>query len=142
MRRNWFVLGLLVAVVFLQSFMLKSDEKIQFRDASWNEIGKDAKSEEKLIFVMVTASWCPVCKRMEKTLSDTKVGEFYNEKFVSTRFDSDNTMQNMRATNWGMAKVPGMIFLDQKKHVIHTASGFKDAAGMLKEAQIALDKMK
>jgi thioredoxin-related protein len=140
MRRNWLLMVAFSIFLLSQSFMLKSDEKIRFRDDSWNEIGKVAKAEEKIIFVMITANWCPVCKKMEKVLDDSKIGEFYNQNFISTRFYDDNTMQKLRADNWGVNKVPAMVFLDQKRNVIHKAQGYKDPAAMLAEAKLALEK--
>ncbi len=142
MRKNWFLVAAFGAILLLQSFIVKSDEKINFRDETWNDISKVAKAEEKIIFVMVTAGWCPICKRMEKVLDDTQLGEFYNQNFVSTRFYDNNTMQKLRAENWGVAKVPAMVFLDKKRNVIHKAQGYKDPAAMLAEAKTALEKAK
>lgn len=140
MRKNWLLIAAFSVFILFQSFMLNGDEKINFRDEPWNEIGKVAKAEEKIIFVMVTANWCPVCKKMEKVLDDPKLGEFYNQNFISTRFYDDNAMQKFRADNWGVVKVPAMVFLDQKRNIIHKANGYKDPAAMLAEAKLALEK--
>jgi hypothetical protein len=51
-------------------------------------------------------------------------------------------MTNMRVTNWGVKTVPTMVFLDKNKKVVHMVSGFKTKEQMIKEAQIALSKMK
>ncbi|MGZ5243461.1 MAG: thioredoxin family protein [Bacteroidia bacterium] len=140
MRRNWLFIFAMCAVFFLQSFAVNSDEKINFRVESWGDIGKVAKAEEKLIFVMISANWCPVCKKMEKVLDDAKIGGFYNENFISTRFFDDNAMQKFRADNWGVVKVPAMVFLDEKRNIIYKTNGYKDPAAMLAEAKIALEK--
>lgn len=141
MRKNLFVWGGIFAAVLMQSFMLKSDDKINFRETRWSEIGKNAKNEEKMIFVMVTTDWCGVCRKMEKVLKSGDVGHFYNRQFVNTRFDGDNTVQQFRASNWGVSAVPAMIFLDKNRNVVHKVQGYRDTKGMLKEAEIALSKM-
>src|SRR5687768_17316036 len=115
------------AALFLQSFSLKSDQKVRFRDYSWTDIGRSAKSQDKMIFVLVTGDYCTSSRKMKRVLADKKVGEFYNKNFVSTNFDAENFAQYYRASNWGVSSVPAMVFLDKNRNVIHTVEGFKNA---------------
>ncbi len=137
MSKIFFALLLSTAFLF-QSFT--SDKKIKFRENGWSEIGKAAKTEDKMIFVLVTGDYCSASRKMKRVLQDGKVGEFYNKNFVSTNFDAENFIQHYRASNWGVTSVPAMVFLDKNRKVIHKKEGFLNAEGMLKEAQEAMAK--
>ncbi|RYD82746.1 MAG: thioredoxin family protein [Sphingobacteriales bacterium] len=140
MSKKWFVFASFCLFVTMQSFVLKSDKSVRFRQAAWNEIGKDAKAESKMIFVMVIADYCGVCKKMQNVLADESVGSFYNQNFINTAFDVENPMQQFRASNWGVTGVPAMVFLDQKKNVVYKIQGYKNPEAMLKAAKTALAK--
>ncbi|MGZ5283416.1 MAG: thioredoxin family protein [Bacteroidia bacterium] len=133
--------GLFSTAMLLQSFLMDT-ESINFRKTTWNEIGRNARTEKKMIFVIVKAEWCPACKKMQRVTNDGKVGKFYNQQFVNTTFDADNLMQYYRASNWGITTVPALIFLDERRNVIHKVEGLRTPAGMIEEAAIALEKRK
>lgn len=75
-------------------------------------------------------------------MTDKRVCEFYNKNFISTKFDADNFLQFYRASNWGISKVPAMVFLDKNRNVIHKAEGYLDAQGIIAEGEIALENLK
>lgn len=137
MFRIHFVL-MFCAALLLQSFT--GDQKVKLREYSWTDIGRSAKSQNKMIFVLVTGDYCTSSRKMKRVLNDKKVGEFYNKNFVSTNFDAENFVEHYRASNWGISSVPAMVFLDKNRNVIHKVEGFRNADGMLQEAKAALSK--
>lgn len=140
-RKLFYMAGIIAVVILLQSFEL-NNESITFQQTSWGDIGRKAKAEKKMIFVIVKAEWCGACKKMNKITANGSVGKFYNEKFISTAFDADNLLQYYRASNWGITTVPALVFLDERRNLIHKAEGGRSAAGMLEEAKIAMEKRK
>ncbi|RYD82749.1 MAG: thioredoxin family protein [Sphingobacteriales bacterium] len=131
-----------VAVCMLQSFIIVEvkDAKIRFSDLQWRFICQEAEDRKKLIFVYISADYCGTCRRMEPNMKSNKLGIYYNKNFVNTRFDAQDVVQHERATAWGVTSVPTMVFLNQKREVIHVANGYRDPAGLLMEARIAVDK--
>ncbi len=139
MRKIFFLWGAVVIVFFLQSFVPRAVEKVRFRQYNWTDIGRSARSQNKMIFVLVTGDYCPTSNRMKRVFTDKRVAQFYNKNFVSTNFDAENFIQNYRVSNWGVSAVPAMVFLDKNRNVIHKAEGLFDAQGMIREAEIALE---
>ena len=140
MRGKLFYLACIFSATIIHFSFAPHRESITFRHASWYEIGKKARAEKKMIFVIIKADWCRACKKMQRETANAEVGSFYNEHFVNTTFDADNLMQYYRASNWGITTVPAMVFLDEKRNVIYTVKGYRNAAGMLEEANIAMQK--
>ncbi|MGZ5280894.1 MAG: thioredoxin fold domain-containing protein [Bacteroidia bacterium] len=139
--KKWFTL-LFIAVVLIQSFAFKADQKIRFRKYNWTDIGRSAKAHNKMIFVLITGEYCTSSKKMKRVMTDKRVAEFFNKKFVSTNFDAENFFQFYRSSNWGISAVPAMVFLDKDRNVVHKVEGYLNVQSVLKEAQTALEKQK
>lgn len=81
------IMLLLVVVIYLYNnpwvdFNIDSDKGIQFYRGSWEEALALAKSENKLIFLDVYATWCGPCKKLKKyVFSSEKAGNYFNSKF-------------------------------------------------------------
>ncbi|RYD82748.1 MAG: hypothetical protein EOP53_02840 [Sphingobacteriales bacterium] len=141
MLRKFFILSFL-SFMLLQSFTANDDQRIKFKDYAWNDIGRAAKSQNKMIFVLVTGNYCTASRKMKRSLTEgkNKAGKFFNDNFVSTNFDAEDFVQHYRASNWGISTVPAMVFLDKNRHVVHKYQGFRTTDQMVYEAQIALSK--
>ncbi|MGZ5244545.1 MAG: thioredoxin fold domain-containing protein, partial [Bacteroidia bacterium] len=130
---------LLIVIVFIfQSYCIDNEDdkegKILFREETWRLLCKEATVKEKLIFVYVSADYCSACRRMEASFRSQKLGSLYNIRFVNIRFDAKDLIQHQRATSWGVTTVPTMVYLNEKRDVVHMVSGFRDAEGLLEEA--------
>jgi thioredoxin-related protein len=63
---------------------------ISFFDGSLEEAKKEAKDNDKYLFVDVYATWCGPCKLLKRnTFSDEEVGAYFNENFVSKMVDGE-----------------------------------------------------
>ncbi len=134
-----------ILALLLQSFAYEKTEnkvasRVSFNKITFSKAGKNAKAQKKMIFVIIQAEWCGACKKMQKITANDSVGKFYNERFISIKFNADNLWQYYRASNWGITSVPAMIYLDERRNVIHKVEGFRDAAGLIKEANTAIEK--
>ncbi len=116
---------------------------VKFNSDKWGDVTKEARKKDMPIFAMVCAPYCSNCAKMKASVfPDKELGEYLNQNFVSTMLNSEENMHNMRITNWGVKTVPTMVFLDKNKKVVHMVAGFKNKEQVMKEAQIALSKMK
>lgn len=68
-----------------------------------------ARSSNKLIFVKVSATWCPPCRKLEKLTHDKRVGEFLNPKFVSVKLDADTPQGAGILKKYGMRGIPALL---------------------------------
>lgn len=56
----------------------------------WDDVKKEAAAKNKYIFVDCSASWCAPCKEMdEKIFTDSAVGSYLSEHFISMRLQFD-----------------------------------------------------
>ncbi|MGZ5243462.1 MAG: thioredoxin family protein [Bacteroidia bacterium] len=126
--------------IILQSFTMKADSPFKFNEGSWGDVTKKATKEDKLIFVYVSMKGCHTCSDLEKSMKDQAVSEFYNNTFVNVHLDGTKTANNMRASKWGVAQVPALVFLDGKNKVIHKLEGYQSPEDMIAQAKLALEK--
>ncbi len=86
-----FALALIAATltVFLQvGFLTASAADIKW----WSDIAAaaaEAKSSNRFMFVEISAPWCPSCRRLEKLMGNSKIGEWTNPRFVSVHLSAD-----------------------------------------------------
>ena len=140
MRKKILVSLTILAFVMLPFFAFKADYRLRFKKYNWTDIGRSAKSQNKMIFVLITGDYCSTTKKMDRVMTDSRVCTFYNKNFVSTRFDSENLGQYFRASNWGISQVPALVFLDKNQKVIHKVEGRAlNVKDMIAEGEVAIE---
>ena len=77
-----FVVGLLFRGISV------AREGVVFRDISLEEALKQAKAENKLVFVDCYTPWCGPCYKMMKEVFPKKeAGDYFNSRFVCVKYD-------------------------------------------------------
>lgn len=123
--------------------------KILFlNNLTFSEIKTKAKQENKNIFIDVTASWCGPCKMMEKDIfTQSKVAEYYNEKFLSISIQTDKTSHDEdEIKKWyedatkikeiyDVRQFPTFLFLNPDGKLIHRSFGYQNKETFLLTAQ-------
>ena len=152
MKRNTFiytvVIAVLAAAISLSAFTrtgatpLKADGKgITFIEQDWDKALTQAKTQKKLVFIDIYATWCGPCKMLKKnTFTDQKVGEFFNKNFVNVSIDGEKGVGPSLAQKYGITAYPSLIVTDgDGKPVLYTM-GYIDPATLMQFAQAALAK--
>ncbi|WP_283639857.1 thioredoxin family protein [Mesonia mobilis] len=100
---------------------------IDFYNGNYEEALQKAKTEEKLVFVYLYADWCGVCKSLKKnTLKDKKVGQFYNDEYVSLALNAEKGEGKKIAKSIGLRSYPTLLFLDGGNgRILNQVSGYK-----------------
>jgi len=147
MKRFVIILALLAThtVIFAQGIIFE-------KDFSWQQIKTKAKAENKYLFLDVMATWCGPCKLMEREVySDAGVGEFFNEKFLSVKVQTDQTSGDEEVIKkwyaaakeisqaYAIKTLPSMVFLTPEGTLAHQVSGFMGPEALISEAKKALD---
>lgn len=80
-----------MCMMFLCLMMtLSAQEGVRFRDLSYSEALKQAKAENKWVFMDCYTSWCGPCRRMaEKVFTQKTAGDYFNPRFVCVKFDME-----------------------------------------------------
>lgn len=86
-----------------------------------------ANQENKLLFVDMTATWCPVCKDQDRTaLKDPQVAEFLASRYVSVRVDADSPTGQTMMRQYQIKGVPTlMVFEPSGKMRAKSSGGYK-----------------
>jgi thioredoxin-related protein len=118
---------------------------------SWKDILKKAKKENKFIFVDVFTTWCGPCKLMDKEVYTTpKVGEFFNQKFISVKVQMDKTKKDDEdvkkwysdadalSKKYGIAAFPSFLFFSPNGNLVYRETGYKRVNDFLVIAQKSL----
>lgn len=115
--------------MFLLGFMLipvLSMAQINFTDLAIDQAIEVAKKENKMVFVDLSATWCGPCKTMKKTtFQDSKVGEFFNEKFVNLfiECDIDKSSAKVMKERYKFNAFPTLLFIDKDGALFHKIVG-------------------
>ncbi len=96
---------------------------IQFRTSPVAAVFQEARKAGKPVFVEIYSPTCHVCESFIPTLADTRVGKFYNEKFVSTKLDiaQPSTQAFLTKNRLFVPSLPLFLYFDPQQNLIHFA---------------------
>lgn len=126
----------------------RSPEKVEaentitfYKNISLDEAIELARKENKQVFIDFYADWCAPCKMMERNVfTDESVYSFFNERFISVKMDvEDKGFGSEAAATHNISAMPTLLLIDPDKDVIMKERGYRDANGLLKAAQSALE---
>lgn len=134
------IIGFLLILIISTSSLIAQNQGIQFSDKSWEEILKQAKEEDKLIFVDMYADWCVPCKVMEDEIfTYDEVGYKYNESFINARRDVDQLEGSMLSLRYGVSSLPGLLFLTPDETLVYKINGYQGINELLVEHDKAIN---
>lgn len=119
------VLLLLFTAGLLTSKVATAQTKtIIFESGSWEEIKAKAAKESKLIFLDAYASWCRVCKKMEKNVfTNDSVADYFNTHFINAKLEMETREGLDVSKQYHVNVYPTFLFVDGQGKVIHRAFG-------------------
>ena len=101
-----------------------AQSKIHFENISLDKAQMISTYQDKPIFLMGFASWCPHCKNMsENVFTDSLVADFYNENFICLKIDLESDSGIEVANKFDIESYPTFIFLDKNATVLYRISG-------------------
>ncbi len=119
-------LYLKISILLLLFLCNKSiSQGIKFINASsWNSVLIQAKNTRKPIFVDVSTSWCGPCKQMEKSVfTQSEVGSYYNEHFISVKLDAEVGWGITFSANNKVSSYPSFIYFSPDGDILLASSG-------------------
>ncbi len=97
---------------------------IQFQEKDIDQLVAEAKRQNKLVFVEINLKGCPHCEALSPVLDEKKVGDFFNPKFVSAKYEANSplskTLQEKKKLHY--PEFPLFFFFDADGKLIHQAS--------------------
>lgn len=130
-------------ILFLFSTLNLFAQKLNFEKGTFAKALDKAKSDKKVVFLDVYASWCGPCKQLEKeTYTDKKVAKFQNENFINFKTDAEKGEGIKIAEKFKVDSYPTLIFLNSNAEEIHRIVGFHDAEEFLESSKTAISLSK
>lgn len=125
--------------MMMLAFVLSTHAQgIRFTEGKWNDIIRQAKQQDKIVFVDVFTSWCGPCKKMAReAFPDQQVGEFYNTHFINYSFDAEKGEGIEIAKRYDVSAYPTCLFINGDGEVIYRFMGAKNAKQLLGEGEKA-----
>ena len=128
-----------VLLFFATGQTVYCQQSIQF-----SETGKDAaleksKTENKPVFFMCYASWCPHCNAMKKNVfTDPSVADYYNQHFICVAQDMEKGAGVELHERLQIESYPTFIFFDGNGTTLYRMTGEFKAADFIQEGMNAL----
>ena len=72
----------IVILVSLLSFAAAIGQQPPSADSVLKEAGQEARREGKKVFIIFHASWCGWCKKMDQSMADKSVKNFFDDNYV------------------------------------------------------------
>lgn len=116
-------------------------EGITFIEQDWDKALKDAKANNKFVFLDIYATWCGPCKMLKKnTFTDKTVANFFNQNFINVSVDGEKGAGPSLAQQYQIQGYPALIIADYTGKPILYTVGYIDAKTLMDFAQAALKK--
>ncbi|SHH55247.1 thioredoxin family protein [Flavobacterium defluvii] len=131
-------LHLLLLFVFLQT--ARSQNQFTTDGISYKTALENAKTDNKPVFVMLYADWCPHCNLMKKEVfSDPKVMDFLNKNYVCVWKNVEKEEGIALKNKFKTTSLPAFLFLDSNETLLYALKGEMKTADFLAEANYALN---
>lgn len=115
-------------------------EGIVFYQGTFDEALRQARSENKLLFIDVYTSWCGPCKILDKNVfTDPEVGKFYNRHFIPFQIDAEKGEGKEIARRLNINCYPTLIYLDSEQVIKHRFSGVVSCEEFIQRGKTAMD---
>ena len=114
--------------------IVKSEGVAFVEGKTFAEVLHKAKEEGKILFIDCYTSWCGPCRMMAtQVFPQKKVGDYFNEHFVSFKIDMDKGEGHELKNQFSVRAYPTFLFLDgDGKEINRIVGGDSDADKFLK----------
>lgn len=121
-------------------FMSWAQEGVKFESLTFTQALSKAKTEGKVLFVDCYTSWCGPCKYMsEKIFPQACMGEFFNPRFVSVKFDMEKPEGKQFAERYSVTSYPTFFIIAADGTMLHKIIGGFEAEEFIRRVRKGLE---
>lgn len=136
MKKTIILLMMILAAGIVQA-------QVKFETKSTDAVREMAIAANKLVFIDLYASWCPPCKMMERDVFSRKdVGEFMDARFISAKYDVDQTLGRELMDRYGSGSIPLYLIFDTKGELLGRITGGVPVKMFMDNINTILEKQK
>ncbi len=114
---------------------------IQFKSTPIAGLFQEARRTGKPVFIEIFSPTCHVCQSFVPTLADSRVGRFYNDKFLSTKLDIalPSTQQFLTSQRLFVPSLPLFLYFDPQQNMVHFAMSNNSVDEVIRQGTMALN---
>lgn len=134
MKKLFFLCAVLAGTV--------TNGQVKFITEDWSGLLKEAKAQNKYVYIDGYTDWCGWCKVLDKnTLSDTMVGNFMNAHFISAKMEMEKDEWGKKiALKYAVDVFPtGLVFNSDGK-LVYVLTGYSPSDHFLKSIKKSVSK--
>lgn len=132
---------LLFLFLFIQNGIAQNN--LKFDEIDYQSVLNRSKVEQKPIFIMLYANWCPHCTIMKReVLNDPMVVDLLNKNFICTWQDVEKSEGIILKNKFKTKSLPSFLFLDSNETVLYALQGEYTSTNFIAEIKNALDPKK
>ncbi|MBF4467395.1 thioredoxin fold domain-containing protein [Flavobacterium sp. LC2016-12] len=119
---------------------VKSQNQFVPDDTPYKKAVEMAKTEEKPIFIMLYADWCPHCNQMKKEVfNDPNVMDFLKENYVCIWKNIEKEEGIALKNKYNTKSLPTFLFLDSNETLLYALKGEMKTPEFMTEVKYALN---
>ena len=97
----------------LTNYGFAQNRSINFEKESFENIKKEAKKSDKIIFIDCYTTWCGPCKWMDKNVfTNDSVADFYNKNFINAKFNMESDSGKIVWSSYTINSYPTFLYID------------------------------
>ncbi|AUD01657.1 thioredoxin family protein [Spirosoma pollinicola] len=114
---------------------------ILFKTTPIGSVFQEAKRAGKPVFVEIYSPTCHTCQSFIPTLADSRVGKFYNAKFLSTKLDIGEpaTRAFLESRHLYVPSLPLFLYFDPQQNLVHFAMSNNMTDEVIRHGTNAMD---
>ncbi|GAA4409486.1 hypothetical protein GCM10023187_32940 [Nibrella viscosa] len=139
--KNLLVSLLVCCLTFPVAMAQKGKNGILFKESPLEEVFQTARRAGKPVFVEIYSPTCHVCQSFIPTLNDSRVGDFYNARFVNTKQDITQkaTQAFLGSRKMYVPQLPLFLYFDAQGNLLHMAMSSNTANEVIRHGTNALN---
>lgn len=114
----------LLPLFLLGRNVVSQAQGIQFQEKDIDQLVAVAKQQGKSVFVEIYLKGCPHCEALAPVLEEKKVGDFFNPKFVSAKYEANTPLSKdlQEKKKLHYPEFPLFFFFDADGNLVHQAT--------------------
>lgn len=114
-------------------------QSVRFFYDNWESAIKQAKKENKMVFIDSYAKWCVPCKKMEPVFRNSELSKYFNEHFVNVKVNMDNPPGRKLYQLYDVIFLPTVLIMDGHGNVRYRSDRVMTAPELLDAARHAVN---
>ena len=127
-----------IAIILVVSVTAYSQQGVRFTSGGLAAVQKVAQEQGKNLLIDTYASWCIPCKRMDKVFATKKVGDFYNDNYITYKVNMDGPYGDEVRSQYEVVFLPTIIIVGPDGTVKYKVDREMSADELLSVGQLAL----